>query len=225
MDRPVLSIKDLHFSFPHATWGIRLQSFDLMAGERVACIGRSGSGKTTLINLISGILKPDGGSITLAGCDLVPLPEAERRALRLARIGLVFQEFELLEYLTAAENILLPHRLAPAGATDFSPADRVLELATRTGIRHVLDRKPARLSQGERQRVALCRALLLNPELLLADEPTGNLDPSTSDSVLDLLFDEVAATGAALLFVTHHHEVLPRFDRVLSMEDALEKLP
>jgi putative ABC transport system ATP-binding protein len=143
----------------------------------------------------------------------------------LRKVGLVFQEFELIEYLNAEENILLPLRLGGRLANERSSKERLSELAERTGITHTLARRPAQLSHGERQRVALCRALLQEPPLVLADEPTGSLDPSTSEAVIELLFAEVDRTKAALLMVTHHHDVVSRFDRVLPMDTAVERSP
>lgn len=221
MVEPILAADDLVFSYPGARWRIRLRDFRLEAGERVACVGRSGSGKTTLVNLLCGLLPPDSGSLRFQGKETGALHDGARRALRLERIGLVFQEFELIEYLTARDNILLPLRLQGLriGEADLG---RLSGLSARAGIDHVLGRRPAGLSHGERQRTALCRALMGSPPLLFADEPTGNLDPATSESVVDLLFDEVRAAGSALFMVTHHHEILNRFDRVLRMEDAIE---
>lgn len=224
MVEPILAAEDLVFSYPGARWRIRIPEFRLDRRERVACVGRSGSGKTTLVNLLCGILSPDGGSLRFQGIEVGGLGDSARRAFRLDRIGLVFQEFELIEYLTARDNILLPLRLlgSPIGDADL---DRLGELSAKAGIDHALGRRPAGLSQGERQRAALCRALMRSPPLVFADEPTGNLDPATSEAVVDLLFDEVRASGSALFMVTHHQEILNRFDRVLRMEDAIEVLP
>jgi len=139
--------------------------------------------------------------------------------MRLRSIGFVFQEFKLLEYLTILDSILLPVRLA-GRAVDSGLRDRTHALAKRAGIEHLLKRRPARLSQGERQRAAICRALVGDPTIVLADEPTGNLDPVTGEAVLDLLFEEAAVSGAAMLMVTHQHEILHRFDRVVRLGNA-----
>ncbi len=194
---------------------LNIDRFSLHAGEACACIGPSGSGKTTLLNLIAGIVTPARGRLSVLGHDLCRAPAAVRRALRLSRVGLVFQEFELLEYLSVRENITLVRRL---GRLDASALEaRAATLAAAAGINHLLSRLPARLSQGERQRVAVCRALATGPALLLCDEPTGNLDPELGLVVTALLLDQARASGAALLMVTHNHALLPTFDRVVSL--------
>jgi putative ABC transport system ATP-binding protein len=141
---------------------------------------------------------------------------SERREHRLRHIGFVFQEFRLLEYLQVLDSILLPVRLAGA-RVDGPLRKRAHDLAERAGIGGLLNRRPDRLSHGERQRAAICRALVGSPDLVLADEPTGNLDPDTGEAVLDLLFEQVQEAGAALLMVTHQHATLPRFDRVIDI--------
>jgi ABC-type lipoprotein export system ATPase subunit len=152
------------------------------------------------------------------GVKLSTLSDARRRDFRIANIGLVFQEFELLEYLTVLDNILLPYRINPSLKLDLSVRRRAEQLAEQVGIADKLSRFPRRLSQGERQRVAVCRAVLPQPALLLADEPTGNLDPLNKDRVLDILFDYAVATGATMLAVTHDHDLLGRFARVIDFK-------
>jgi putative ABC transport system ATP-binding protein len=193
------------------------------AGERVACIGPSGSGKTTLVHLIAGILAPEAGDVRLAGTLLGELSNAQRRALRITRIGMVFQEFELLDYLSAEENVLLPYHVSPALRLDAGVRERARALAQACGVEHTLARRPNQLSQGERQRVALCRALVTEPRLILCDEPTGNLDPDTAAAVLELVFERAAALDAALLMVTHDHGLLPRFDRVIDVRELARR--
>ena len=136
-------------------------------------------------------------------------------------MGLVFQEFELLEYLSVLDNILLPYRITAALELTPGVRNRACRLADDVGIADKLDRHPGRLSQGERQRVAICRALIAEPPLLLADEPTGNLDPGNKGRVLDILFDYSTNNDATLVTVTHDHELIPRFDRVLEFRDFL----
>ncbi len=187
-------------------------------GESVAFVGPSGSGKTTLLHLVAGILTPKAGQVHVAGEDLAALDDASRRAFRVGKIGLVFQEFELLEYLSVIDNILLPYRIHPSLRLDRAARDRARALAERLGIGDKLARRPGSLSQGERQRAAVCRALVTGPSLLLADEPTGNLDPVNTGLVLEALFELAAESGATLLTVTHDHELLPRFDRVVDFK-------
>jgi ABC-type lipoprotein export system ATPase subunit len=183
-----------------------------------------GSGKTTLLHLMAGILAPRRGSVVTDGVELSALGDAERRAFRVARVGLVFQEFELLEYLSVLDNVLLPYRIHPGLPLVPGVRSRALALTERMGIGDHLRRRPRHLSQGERQRAAVCRALLPEPPLLLADEPTGNLDPANKARVLDLLFEEVdlfeevERRGTTLVAVTHDHELLDRFGRVVDFK-------
>jgi putative ABC transport system ATP-binding protein len=189
------------------------------AGEKVAVIGPSGSGKTTLLNLLAGILVPDSGTIHVNENNVSGLSDAERRNFRISNIGFVFQEFELIDYLDVLDNILHPYRITRS--LKLNPAVRAHagSLAERMGIGDKLTRAINRLSQGEKQRVAICRALLPAPGLILADEATGNLDPRNKGQILDLLFQSVIDHEATLLAVTHDHELLPRFDRVIDFRD------
>ncbi len=193
--------------------------FEVTAGERVAIVGASGSGKSTLLELLAGIRVPASGSVTVAEEDLAALPEPARREFRIRRIGLIFQAFELLEYLTVRDNLLLPYRLGPSPDSADTASHRLAELARGTGISEHLDRHPAELSQGERQRAAICRALIAAPDLILADEPTGNLDPDNKQRVLTLLLEQVENRGATLVMVTHDHDLLAPFDRVADMRE------
>ncbi len=220
MPASVSDIQKLQFAYGGTPFRLQLGSFQLEANERVALIGPSGCGKSTLLDLIAGILSPSAGSVETVGTRLDGLGQGACRQLRLDSIGFVFQEFRLLDYLSVRDSILLPLRLAGRGI-DGGTVERVHALATRAGIEHLLKRRPARLSQGERQRAAICRALISEPRLVLADEPTGNLDPMTGEAVLDLLFEEVDSAGAAMLMVTHQHEILSRFDRVVDLGDTM----
>ena len=188
-------------------------------GERVAVIGPSGSGKTTLLHLIAGIRTPEAGRVVAREVEVSALDEAGRRDFRLRHLGLVFQEFELLEYLTVLDNILLPYRIGRVLHLGREVRERAAALAHGVGIGDKLRRYPDRLSHGERQRVAVCRALLPEPDLLLADEPTGNLDPANKGRVLEILLDYAEAHGATLVTVTHDHDLLPSFERVIDFKD------
>jgi putative ABC transport system ATP-binding protein len=209
-----VEIADLSFAYPG---GFRLQvpRLEVAPGERVAVVGPSGSGKTTLLNLIAGLARPDRGRVRVAGTEVGALSEGARRSFRGRTIGFVFQDFALLDYLSARENILYPSRIVAGLRPDAAARARTEELAAACGLAGKLDRRPGALSRGEQQRVAVCRALVTGPRLVLADEATGNLDPATKGTVLDLLFDRAAEAGAAVLAVTHDHELLPRFDRVV----------
>lgn len=214
----MVAMEGVRFAYPGRD-GFELVINDLVIarGERIACIGPSGIGKTTLVNLIAGILIPTEGSVRVDGETVSQLSDDARRHLRISTIGMVFQEFELLEYLSALDNILLPFHVSNGLKLDSGVRSRADQIASATGISHVLHRRPRRLSQGERQRVAICRALVTNPALILCDEPTGNLDPATANASLDLLFDQVARCDATMLMVTHNHAILDRFDRVIDL--------
>ena len=197
---------------------LREVSFDLSAGERVALLGPSGSGKTTLLNCIGGVDKPDAGRVCIAGHELTTLDSDGLAKLRRQHIGTVFQFFHLLTTLTAAENVELPLQLL--GISTSEREQRVRELLQRVGVAHRADARPAELSGGEMQRVAIARAVVHRPALILADEPTGNLDSSTGAVVLDLLASVVVESNAALLMVTHSEEAARRCTRVLRMKDG-----
>jgi ABC-type lipoprotein export system ATPase subunit len=189
-------------------------SLDVEAGEIVAVLGRSGSGKSTLLNLLGTLDSPDAGTIELAGERLTDRPPRVLARLRLRHIGFVFQQFQLIEECTGRENVLLPTRLpgAPGGGTRRGEA-----LIERLGVAHVADHLPHELSGGEQQRFALARALVNDPEVVLADEPTGSLDAENGAAVLELL----RGLGArSVVLVTHEQEVAAIADRVVSLEDG-----
>lgn len=185
-------------------------------GEFVVLLGPSGSGKSTLLNLVSGIDTPDGGWVEINGVRLTALDERARTLFRRNHIGFVFQFFNLLPTLTVEENLLLPLELK--GRLDRTARARARELLETVGLGDRGDSFPDRLSGGEQQRVALARALVHEPALILADEPTGNLDPATGRRVLDLLDTLVRAAGRTLLAVTHSRELARHADRVLRVE-------
>ncbi|RVU45307.1 ABC transporter ATP-binding protein [Rubrivivax rivuli] len=187
----------------------------LPRGEFVALLGESGVGKSTLLNCIAGLDRADTGRVLIAGTDLATLGEDGCARLRREQLGFVFQAFHVLPHLTVAENVSLPLRLL--GRSD---AARVNTLLAAVGLQGLGDRLPAQLSGGQLQRVAIARAVAHAPGLILADEPTGNLDPDTATRVLDLLRNEVRATGAACLLVTHSQAAAARADRVLRLTPA-----
>jgi putative ABC transport system ATP-binding protein len=218
----MIRIKNLQFGYAEGDFRLQVAEFRVEARSTTALIGPSGSGKTTLLNLIAGIALPRAGQIEVDGVDVTALSDAARRAFRVSRIGLVFQEFELLDYLNVLDNILLPYRINSALALDEAARQRAVRLAEAVGLHGKLNRYPARLSQGERQRVAVCRALSAEPALLLADEPTGNLDPANAQRVLDMLFELAGRTGTTVVAVTHDHGLLPRFQRVIDFTSLQE---
>jgi len=196
----------------------------LARGDLTALLGPSGSGKTTLLNLVSGIDLPDAGEVVVDGVSLTSLGERERTLFRRARIGFVFQFFNLLPTLTVLENLLLPLELV--GRKGHAARARALGLLDEVGLADRAGSFPDRLSGGERQRVALARALVHDPALVLADEPTGNLDPDTGEVVVDLLDGLVRRHGKTLLVVTHSPSLASRADRVLRIvHGRLEEAP
>jgi ABC-type lipoprotein export system ATPase subunit len=189
--------------------------FDLHAGELVAVTGRSGSGKSTLLNVIGALDRVDAGWVEVCGMRLDRASERELAPLRRDRIGFVFQAFHLLPELTGLENVLLPARLDGRRAS----LTRGVELVERLGLTAAAERLPAVLSGGEQQRLAIARALVNDPLLILADEPTGNLDTESGETVLELL-RAIADEGRAVLLVTHEREATARADRVLRLEEG-----
>lgn len=210
----MLSIRSLRKAYYGASVRHVLQDIqlDLAAGEYVAIMGESGIGKSTLLNLIAGLDEPDGGSILLDGTELSALDDAARTRLRRARMGFVFQAFHLLPHLTVAQNVALPLALNRVPARASRPRVEAMldavDLATRG------DSHPRELSGGEMQRVAIARALIHRPQLVLADEPTGNLDPSSANQVLSLLRAQVTERRAAAILVTHSATAAATADRV-----------
>ena len=216
-------VREAGFSYGDEGFRLFVPKFDLSSGERVALIGPSGSGKTTFLHLLAGILVPREGLVRVGEKELSRLDDFTRRAFRISNLGLVFQDFRLIEYLNARENMLLPYRLGAELRLKESVLDRMRILAERLRVSGLLDSPVKRLSQGERQRIAIGRALLVRPGMILADEPTGNLDPSGKQRIMDLLFDQALELEATLIVVTHDHASLDRFDRVVDFDRIGER--
>jgi putative ABC transport system ATP-binding protein len=215
----VLSVRNLTKTYRSAGEQVsvlRGVNLDVAAGERVALSGESGSGKSTLLHLIAGLDAADGGQITLAESSVADLPDAGRAALRRDRLGLVFQQFNLVPSLSVEDNLAFQARIA--GRQD---AKWQAELVERLGLGDLLRRYPEQLSGGQQQRVAIGRALAVKPLLLLADEPTGNLDESTADDVLALTRDLVTRTGCGFLMVTHSARLAATLDRQITLHSGL----
>jgi putative ABC transport system ATP-binding protein len=215
----VLSVRNLTKAYASAGEEVvvlRGVNLTVAAGERVALTGESGSGKSTLLHLIAGLDRADGGEIDLAGTAITDLNEAGLAAVRRDRLGLVFQQFNLIPSLSVRDNLAFQSRIA--GRHD---AAWQAELAERLGLADLLDRYPEQLSGGQQQRVAIGRALAVRPLLLLADEPTGNLDEATADDVLALTRDLVAQTGCGLLMVTHSTRLAATLDRHINLSAGL----
>jgi putative ABC transport system ATP-binding protein len=215
----VLSVRNLTKTYRSAGEQIvvlRGVNLSIAAGERVALTGESGSGKSTLLHLIAGLDAPDGGDIRLGGTSVPDLNDAGRAALRRDRLGLVFQQFNLIPSLNVEDNLVFQSRIA-----DRHDAAWHGELVERLGLGGLLKRYPEQLSGGQQQRVAIGRALAARPVLLLADEPTGNLDEATADDVLALARDLVARTGCGFLMVTHSTRLAATLDRQINLHAGL----
>ena len=191
-------------------------SFSVMPGETVAIVGASGSGKSTLLGLLAGLDTPTAGEVRLDDISLNSLDEDQRAKLRGRLLGFVFQSFQLLPSLNALENVMLPLELAGSSKSSVAAG----EWLERVGLSHRLKHYPKHLSGGEQQRVALARAFAPNPQLVLADEPTGNLDAATGQQVIDLMFDLNAKQGTTLLLVTHDEAIAARCGRVLRIQSG-----
>ena len=211
MEHDALRLTGLSKSVPGGRKLFEGLALDLPAGEHVAIRGESGVGKSTLLNIVAGLDTPDTGSIVIAGRSLAGLDEAERTALRRDTIGFVFQAFHVLPHLDLAQNVAFPLVLQRAARSDALA--RAGELLDAVGLGDRRKSYPKELSGGELQRVAIARALVHDPALILADEPTGNLDPETAESVLSLLIRSVKERGAAMLLVTHSPTAAARADR------------
>jgi ABC-type lipoprotein export system ATPase subunit len=215
----MINIQNLEFHYRAGEFNLNIPELQVEKGDRVAVIGPSGACKTTLLNLIAGIIAPIAGIIHIGDVRVNELNDAGRRDFRITNIGFVFQDFELLDYLNVLDNILHPYRITRALTLEKEVRMRAADLAEEMGIGDKLKRKANDLSQGEKQRAAICRALLPQPNLLLADEATGNLDPDNKVLILELLFRAVEEHNATLLAVTHDYELLKRFDRVVDFKD------
>jgi putative ABC transport system ATP-binding protein len=215
----MIKINNLEFHYDAGDFRLLIPELVVPRAEKTAFIGPSGSGKTTLLNLVAGIFLPRAGEVTVDAFNVSNLYDSERRNFRIQNIGFVFQDFELIDYLNVLDNILHPYRITNALTLDIDVRARAVQLAEEMGIADKLKRHPNDLSQGEKQRAAICRSLLPSPKIVLADEATGNLDPANKIKILDLLFRSVEAHGATLLAVTHDHELLSRFDRVIDFQD------
>ena len=191
---------------------------DIRAGERIAVVGASGAGKTTLMHLLGGLDRPSSGSVHFAEKDIFHYSAQELDAFRNRSIGFVFQFHQLLPEFSALENVMMPALIGRSTAKEAD--ERASEILTAVGLEHRLDHKPGQLSGGEQQRVAIARSLIMSPKLLLADEPTGNLDSATSDEILALLDRLHVERDLTIIVVTHSEKVAGHMDRIISMADG-----
>ncbi|MEX0281687.1 MAG: ABC transporter ATP-binding protein [Arenibacterium sp.] len=218
----ILNLDHVQFRWPgRAGFALDIRDFSVKAGESVLLLGQSGSGKSTLLSLICGTLLADSGAVHVAGRNIARLSNGERDRFRGEKIGMIFQQFNLLPFGTVRDNILLPLRFAPARrARAGDAAAEATRLCIALGLpKGVLTARAASLSVGQQQRVAVARALIGQPPILIADEPTSALDQGTQVAFLDLLFEQVRAQGTTLLMVSHDATLAAHFDRTARMED------
>ena len=212
-----IEVSDLRFEYPNESFAIRVKALSVEPGETLAVVGPSGCGKSTLLRVMAGLLTPADGRVSMGGQNVHSLSASSLRDFRLRKVGLVFQDFALLDYLTVEENVLLPMRLG--GFESEEAIDRARELISQLGIAQHTRRLTREISQGERQRVAIARALSHRPAFVFADEPTASLDATRRDTVGALLHDYARETKAPLVLVTHDPALQARFDRVVRFQD------
>jgi putative ABC transport system ATP-binding protein len=212
----MLELKSLKKSYLQGSQNIDIfetLNFHLDEGQKVAIMGKSGSGKSTLLSLISGIIKPDSGDIVLNSTSYKDLSESQLNDFRATNIGFIFQNFHLVSYLNALENVMLPAKVCNIP----NPKEKAIELLKSVGLSHRLDHIPSELSGGEKQRVAIARALIHNPKIILADEPSGNLDDETGNAVMDILFKLIKKNNTTLILVTHSKAVAQRCEKIYNL--------
>ncbi|MGB5794136.1 ABC transporter ATP-binding protein [Poseidonibacter sp.] len=212
----MLELKSLKKSYLQGSQNIEIfenLNFHLEEGQRVAIMGKSGSGKSTLLSLISGIIKPNSGDISLNSISYKDLQESELNDFRATNIGFIFQNFHLVSYLNALENVMLPAKVCNIA----NAKEKAIELLKSVGLSHRLNHLPSELSGGEKQRVAIARALIHNPKIILADEPSGNLDEETGIAVMDILFELIKQNNTTLILVTHSKDVATRCEKTYKL--------
>ena len=215
----MIQLKNIQFHYPQSDFSLNIKELQFENGSRTAIIGPSGFGKTTMLNLIAGILLPESGGILVDDVSINHLSDKDRRNFRIQNIGFVFQDFRLIPYLNVLDNILIPFRINRTLKPDSDSNSRAKNIASELNIGHLINKFPEKLSHGERQRVAIARALINKPKMILADEPTGNLDPENKEHIKNLLFDAVKKFDATLITVTHDHEMLGGFDQVIDFKN------
>lgn len=214
----MIELSQINFEYKQSSFRLKFDSMRAEPKKAVALIGPSGCGKTTLMSLIAGILPSQGGKILINNTEINSLTDKQRRLFRIQNIGFVFQDFALLEYLNLYENILHPYRINSALTLDALVKKRARDLAERVGISKRLRNYPGQTSVGEQQRCAIARALLNEPSVILADEPTGNLDPKNKRAILEILLQYVQDHEATLLVATHDYDLLDSFDETIDFK-------
>ncbi len=215
----MISLENIFFQYPDADFRLSIDHLDFEVGSKTAIIGTSGYGKTTMLNIVAGISLPEKGEVFVEETKVNRMNDRERRNFRIQNIGFIFQDFKLIPYLNVLDNILLPFRINNIIRMEVETKRNVTELASDLGIGDKLKKYPSKLSQGEKQRVAICRALLNKPSIILADEPTGNLDPDNKKRIMDVLFAAVDKYNTTLITVTHDHDMLAGFEKVIDFKN------
>lgn len=219
---PILSLKDLSLTYRQGERAIEIlkgAAGEVKAGETIGLVGPSGSGKSSLLHILGLLDRPDSGQIILEGTDCAALPDNERTLLRRSKLGFIYQFHHLLPEFSALENVVLPQLISGRSKTEAE--DHARNLLKDLGLEHRLDHRPAQLSGGEQQRVAIARGVVNKPKLLLADEPTGNLDPDTAERVFEQLLRHVQDTALTAIIATHNFELARRMNRVWKLEHGL----
>jgi putative ABC transport system ATP-binding protein len=219
----MIELSNIHFQYPKSDFRLQINKLHFDEGSKTAIIGPSGFGKTTMLNLLAGILLPISGEVKVLDTLVNDLSESERRNFRIQHIGFVFQDFRLITYLNVLDNILLPYRINSTLKIETDTIDSASKLAKDLGIEDKLRKYPSKLSHGERQRVAICRALMTKPLVILADEPTGNLDPENKTKIMEILFDYVQQYQSTLITVTHDYQMLKGFSHTINFADFQKK--
>jgi len=215
----MIKVQQLKFTYPESNFCFNIHELNIKSSGTAAIIGPSGSGKTTLLSLIAGIIPCDNGKIFIHKHKVHIMSDKERRKFRVENVGNIFQDFALIDYLSVYENILHPYRISGQLELNDDIRERAEHLAKRFNITHCLHANADKISQGEKQRAAICRALINEPKVLLADEPTGNLDPENKLWVIRALHQYAEDNDAALVVSTHDHDLLKHFDQVIDLRN------
>lgn len=215
----MIRLENIKFQYPQSDFKLEVESLIFAKASKSALIGPSGFGKTTMLNIIAGIILPEEGEVGVEGAIINKLSDSARRNYRISNIGFVFQDFRLVPYLTVLDNILLPFKINNSLKPDAGTLKKARELAEELKIEKLINKFPALLSHGERQRAAIARALINDPKVILADEPTGNLDPENKQRIKNILFAAIDKFKTTLITVTHDHEMLSGYDQIIDFKE------